>query len=91
MPFVRIELTRGVERAQKRALVEEVTSALGRILGKCPEHIHVVIDEHEEENWGFAGMLTDDYWRSKEPGARREPEPSSAANDGKDRNARSLV
>ncbi len=91
MPFVRIELTRGVERAHKRALVEEVTSALVRILGKQPEHIHVVIDEHEEENWGFAGMLTDEFWRSRELGAPGEPEPSSANNDGEDPNVRSLV
>jgi 4-oxalocrotonate tautomerase len=41
--------------------VEEFTESLVRHLGKNPEHIHIVIDEIEDENWGFAGMLTDDY------------------------------
>lgn len=30
-------------------------------LGKKPEYIHIVIEEIEDENWGFVGMLTDDY------------------------------
>lgn len=63
MPFVRIELTRGTDRARKQELVAEVTSTLVRLLGKRPEHIHIVIDEHDEENWGFCGMLTDDFKR----------------------------
>lgn len=32
-----------------------------RELGKQPEHIHIVIQEIEEEDWGFAGLLTDDW------------------------------
>jgi 4-oxalocrotonate tautomerase len=31
-----------------------------RILGKNPEHIHIVIQEIAEADWGFAGMLTDE-------------------------------
>jgi 4-oxalocrotonate tautomerase len=34
-------------------------------LGKKPEHIHIVIDEVEPENWGFAGMLTTEYRKEK--------------------------
>jgi hypothetical protein len=26
-----------------------------------PEHIHIIIDEVESKNWGFAGMLTTEY------------------------------
>jgi len=32
-----------------------------KTLGKQPEHIHIVIQEIDEENWGFSGMLTDDF------------------------------
>jgi 4-oxalocrotonate tautomerase len=32
-----------------------------RVLNKRPEHTHVVIQEIAEEDWGFAGVLTDDY------------------------------
>lgn len=31
---------------------------------KCqqkPEYTHVVIQEIDDENWGFSGMLTDDW------------------------------
>jgi 4-oxalocrotonate tautomerase len=38
---------------------------LERVLGKKPEHTHVVIQEIEEQNWGYAGMLTDD-WKKQE-------------------------
>lgn len=73
MPFVRIELTPGANRDQKQALVADVTSALVRILGKQPEHIHIVIDEHAEENWGFSGMLTDDFRRLPHSDTSAEP------------------
>lgn len=62
MPYVNVQITPGVSRAQKQALVAEITGALVRGLGKSPEHIHVVIQEIAEEDWGFAGLLTDD-WR----------------------------
>ena len=67
MPYVRIEITEGATREQKRALVAHVTRSLVDNLGKKPEHIHVVIDEVAEENWGFAGMLTDE-WRKQRRG-----------------------
>jgi 4-oxalocrotonate tautomerase len=31
------------------------------VLEKKPEYTHVVIQEIEDQNWGFAGMLTDDF------------------------------
>jgi 4-oxalocrotonate tautomerase family enzyme len=61
MPYVNIQITRGASREQKAALVRDVTESLVRVLGKKPEHTHVVIQEIAEEDWGFAGMLTDDW------------------------------
>ena len=61
MPYVRIEVLAGVDRAQKRALVADVTQSLVRNLGKKPEHVHVVIEEVEHSNWGYAGKLTDEW------------------------------
>jgi 4-oxalocrotonate tautomerase len=61
MPYVNIQITQGATREQKSQLVREVTDSLVRILGKKPEHTHIVIQEVTEENWGFAGMLTDDW------------------------------
>lgn len=62
MPYVNVKITKdGVSVAQKKQLVEEITETLVNVLGKKPEHIHIVIDEIEPENWGFAGMLTSEY------------------------------
>jgi len=62
MPYVNVKITKGnVTRAQKQALVQDITSSLTKHLGKKPEHIHIVIDEIDPENWGFSGMLTTDY------------------------------
>ena len=44
----------------------EVTASLVRVLGKRPEHIHIVLQEIEEEDWGFAGLLTDDWKRQQD-------------------------
>jgi 4-oxalocrotonate tautomerase len=62
MPYVNVRITKeGVTAAQKKQIVEEITDTLARVLGKKPEHTHIVIDEIELENWGFDGMLTSDY------------------------------
>lgn len=59
MPFVNVKITRdGVTAEQKAQIVAEITDTLQRVLGKRPEHTHIVIDEVEPENWGYAGMLT---------------------------------
>lgn len=61
MPYVNVRVLRtGVTTEQKRQIIAEVTDTLVRVLGKKPEHTHVVIDEVDPENWGFAGKLTSD-------------------------------
>ena len=61
MPYVNVQITSGASREQKTQLVKDITDSLSRVLGKKPEHTHIVIQEVPEENWGFAGMLTDDW------------------------------
>jgi 4-oxalocrotonate tautomerase len=68
MPYVNVKITKdGVTAAQKRTLVQDITRSLVTTLGKKPEHIHIVIDEIEPENWGFAGMLTTEYRAPADP------------------------
>ncbi|MFK7959629.1 MAG: 4-oxalocrotonate tautomerase family protein [Phycisphaerales bacterium] len=65
MPYINVKITRdGVTREQKRAIVAEMTDTLVRVLGKQPEHIHIVLDLVDDENWGYDGMLTDE-WKAK--------------------------
>ncbi|MFO0796127.1 MAG: 4-oxalocrotonate tautomerase family protein [Gemmataceae bacterium] len=62
MPYVNVKITKdGVTAEQKARLVAEITDTLVRVLGKKPEHTHIVIDEVDPENWGFAGVLTTEY------------------------------
>ena len=62
MPYVNVRITKdGVTKAHKAQIVKEITETLQRVVGKKPEHTHVIIDEVEEENWGFAGMLTTEF------------------------------
>lgn len=63
MPYINVQLTAGISRAEKSKIVQEMTETLVNTLGKRPEHIHIVIQEIEEENWGFSGKLTDDWRR----------------------------
>jgi 4-oxalocrotonate tautomerase len=79
MPYVNVKITKGgVTAAQKKKLVEDITISLVTTLGKKPEHIHIVIDEIEPENWGFAGMLTTEFLARGSPGSsdRGEDRPS---------------
>ena len=65
MPYVNIQITTGATRVQKAELVKDVTESLVRVLGKKPEHIHIVIQEIDEENWGYSGLLTD-TWKQQQ-------------------------
>lgn len=66
MPYINVQITEGASREQKAQIVKEMTDSLVNVLGKKPEHIHIVIQDIKEENWGFEGMLTDD-WKKKKP------------------------
>jgi 4-oxalocrotonate tautomerase len=69
MPFVNVKITRdGVTAEQKAQIVAEITATLQRVLGKRPEHTHIVIDEVDPENWGFAGLLTTEYRKQRGSG-----------------------
>ena len=56
MPYVKIELTReGVTREQKRELIKRVTDLITNVLNKDPHLTHVVIQEVNLDDWGYAG------------------------------------
>lgn len=65
MPYINVQITQGASREQKSQIVKDMTDSLVKVLGKKPEHIHIVIQEIKEEDWGFEGMLTDDWKKLK--------------------------
>ncbi|MBO9584961.1 MAG: 4-oxalocrotonate tautomerase family protein [Flavobacterium sp.] len=56
MPYVKIEVTReGVTREQKQQLIAGITQLITDVLDKDPSLTHIVIQEIELDDWGFAG------------------------------------
>lgn len=56
MPYIKIEVTReGVTREQKQKLIKGVTDLVTEVLNKDPHLTHVVIQEVELDDWGYAG------------------------------------
>lgn len=59
MPYIKIEVTReGVTREQKQQLIKGVTDVITTVLNKDPQLTHVVIQEIDLDNWGYAGEQT---------------------------------
>jgi 4-oxalocrotonate tautomerase len=65
MPYVNVQITKGATKEQKAQIIKDITQSLVKVLGKNPEHTHIVIQEIEDENWGFAGVPTD-LWKLHE-------------------------
>ncbi|VVN76728.1 tautomerase family protein [Pseudomonas fluorescens] len=62
MPFVSVRITRdGVTTEQKAQVIAEITETLERVLHKRPDLTHIVIEEVDTDNWGYAGMTTTQY------------------------------
>lgn len=73
MPYINLQITAGASRKQKALIVRDFSSVLVNHVGEKPEHIHILIDEVKEENWGYSGLLTDDYRESLNKNNRDEP------------------
>lgn len=73
MPYINLQITQGATREQKAELVKDMTASLVRVLGKKPEHIHIVIQEISEDNWGYSGLLTD-TWKAQQSTAATQPQ-----------------
>jgi 4-oxalocrotonate tautomerase len=73
MPFVNVRITRdGATRAQKAQVIAEITDTLECVLGKDPQLTHIVIDEVDTDNWGWAGETTT-VIRARQPGVGETP------------------
>lgn len=90
MPFLSLHVLDQVSRGHKARLVAELTHSLISVLGKKPEHIHVVIHEVNRDNWGFAGHLMSSpatspapSTRSRHPAASRRRRPKAERRNGK--------
>lgn len=64
MPFINLRITKdSVTREQKAQVIAEMTETLQRVMAKKPELTHIVIEEVDTDNWGYAGLTTTEYRR----------------------------
>jgi len=56
MPFITIDVLReDINREKKQQLIKEINKAVVLVLNKDPHLTHIVINEIEDDNWGYAG------------------------------------
>jgi 4-oxalocrotonate tautomerase len=65
VPIIRVEMFKGRNREQKRALVRELTEGFLRTCGGKAEQVHIVIADIDPEDWGSAGELVADRLEAK--------------------------
>ncbi|MBM3996732.1 MAG: 4-oxalocrotonate tautomerase family protein [Planctomycetes bacterium] len=65
MPYVNVQITKGATPEQKSELIKDITNSLVRVLNKKPEHTHIVIQEIEDQNWGYDGLRTDEWKKTQ--------------------------
>ena len=60
MPIIRVEMYKGRNRDQKRALAPAMTEAFNSTCGGTPESVQVIIVDVDKEDWAVAGVLAAD-------------------------------
>lgn len=62
MPYIKIEVIRdGITREQKRTLIKGITDLITDVLNKDPQLTYVVIEEINQDNWGFGGKTVTEH------------------------------
>ncbi|SHK81571.1 tautomerase family protein [Chryseobacterium polytrichastri] len=56
MPFIKIDVLReDITREKKQELIKKISEAVTTVLNKDPHLTHIMINEVEDDNWGYAG------------------------------------
>jgi 4-oxalocrotonate tautomerase len=55
-PFITLDLLEGRPPEQHRALIEQMSSLVGQLLGVEPERVRLRINEVKPSNWGIGGV-----------------------------------
>lgn len=62
MPIIRVEMFKGRNREQKRALTRALTDAFVATCGGKPEAVTIVLADVQKEDWAVAGELMADKY-----------------------------
>ncbi|WP_300687498.1 4-oxalocrotonate tautomerase family protein [Chryseobacterium sp.] len=56
MPFITIDVLReDISREKKQELIQKVSEVITTVLNKDPHLTHIMINEIDNDNWGYAG------------------------------------
>lgn len=56
MPFIKVDVLReDLTRETKQQLIRKISEVVTSVLNKDPHLTHIVINEIEDDNWGYAG------------------------------------
>ena len=56
MPYLQIDLWKGIDNAIKEKLIAEITDVVVKVIG-CPKYaVHIIIREEPKENWATGGV-----------------------------------
>lgn len=56
MPFITIDVLReDINRETKKELIRKISEVVTTVLNKDPHLTHIMINEIEDDNWGYAG------------------------------------
>lgn len=56
MPFITIDVLReDINRETKKELIRKISEVVTTVLNKDPQLTHIIINEIEDDNWGYAG------------------------------------
>ncbi|UKB82123.1 4-oxalocrotonate tautomerase family protein [Chryseobacterium sp. MEBOG06] len=56
MPFITIDVLReDISREKKQELIQKVSEVITIVLNKDPHLTHIIINEIDNDNWGYAG------------------------------------
>lgn len=57
MPIVRLEMLAGRSPELKQRLASEVTALVARLCQSDPEHVYVIFNDVQPQDWAVAGRL----------------------------------
>ncbi len=60
MPIIQVQMLKGRDMAQKRAMIREMTDAFTRNCGGDASEVNIIISEIDGIDWGSNGILCEE-------------------------------
>lgn len=71
MPIIRVEMWKGATKEVKARLAKAFTEAMSQIANKPAEHISVLFNDYDTQDWAIGGELASDIDWGKKPSGEK--------------------